>query len=291
VVATAEERSEVELGRNETVPAGAQARPTVAPVTASLLIPPRAAGVTSVAFDARPFLALGSFGFGVVADATVAVRLEQPVRVQLLLEPLGLGLADEGNVVSAAGNLVFSYDTRYFEVGLGAGWSAVNNDIEGSSFAADEAGPGGIDLQLKNVRSGLSLAQVARLGAEDGLSLSVRNTFLLYDDAFHYGGTVGQLMVPVTGRTWLLARGGGGASGFGYGELGLRLLAWGNGLHDSLFVSAALGGAGLFGEKEETCQIWDTATGTRIPDPSGRTCFTSVEYAGPMVGIGIEWRP
>ncbi len=290
VVAATGKRAEVELGRNELVPVGALARPTQRAETASRWLPPRAAGLWEVSFHLRPFLALGSFGLGTVNDASVGWRLANQVHLQALFEPLGFGFADAGNVVAAAGNLVGSYDTRFFEIGLGAGWSAVNNDIGSQQQSAlAERGINGLDARFHNVRSGLSVAQVARLGSRDGLHLSARNTFLLYKKAFHYGGTVGELLVPVTERTWLLARGGGGASGFAYGELGLRLLLWGNGLADSFFVSATLGGAGLFGEKKVKCTYYDPATGMQVEDTTHK-CFEPVNYAGPMVGLGFEWR-
>jgi len=96
--------------------------------------------------------------------------------------------------------------------------------------------------------------------------------------------------VPISERSWLFGRGGGGAAGFGFGELGLRLLLFGNGHRDSGFVSAALGGAGLFGEKKTACvRLYDPATNQPLTDTTS-TCYESVSYAGPMVGLGFEWR-
>ena len=280
VVAASADRAEVELGRNEAVPAGARARPTTAASTANRWLPPRAEGLWEFRFNLRPFLALGGLGFGTVSDAAVGVRLEGAVHLEALFEPLGLGLAREGNIIALAGSAVAAYDTRFFEVGLGAGWSALNNEA-GRAVEVDEV------PVFENVRSGFALVQVARLGAQDGIHLAARNTFLLYDEAFHYGGTVGELLVPTTDRSWLFARGGGGAAGFGFGELGLRLLLSGNGGRDSFFVSASLGGAALFADREVSCTLPDPGTGQEVRT----TCAESFDYAGPMVGFGIEWRP
>ncbi|MBI5510855.1 MAG: hypothetical protein HY903_19010 [Deltaproteobacteria bacterium] len=287
-----EGHSQVGLGLNEAVPVGAKARVSTKEPTSSRFLPPRAAGVWSATFSLRPFFALGAAGVGTVSDARVSYRMDAPVHLQAILEPLGVGLVDVGNIFATAGNVVLSYDTRVFEVGLGAGWSAVNNELDAGvadSRAAAE-GVGAITGKFDNVNYGTSIAQVARLGAEDGIHLQARNTFIYYHKELHYGGTVGRLQVPVGGSSWVLAQGGGGASGFAYGELGLRLLLMGNGLADSLFATASLGGAGLFADipaPKSKCESYnaDHYWGR------GDKCFKSVSYGGPMVGVAVEWRP
>lgn len=286
-VAVSGDRAEVELGRNESVPPGARARRTTAAVTASRLLPPRAAGLWEVTFSLRPFLALGSLGFGTVSDASVGVRLQDSVHLVAVLEPLAVGIARAGNLVPVAGNVFASYDTRYFEVGLGAGWSEVDSRTTAEFTTYPPT------YEYHRVSSGFSIGQVARLGAQDGLHLLVRNTFVLYSTQFrntgkptqfHYGGTVGELQVPVGDRSWVVGRGGGGAAGFAYGELGLRMLARGNGGHDSVFVTASLGGASVSGSNHRDCQV--NLALTELPP-----CYEEVSYGGPMVGLAVEWRP
>jgi hypothetical protein len=80
----------------------------------------------------------------------------------------------------------------------------------------------------------------------------------------------------VTRGYWLLLNGGGGNVGYGYGELGLRVLLTGNGLAGSKFLTVTAGGAGVF--KSGTC------------DPFFGSCSDSISYAGPMAGVGGEWR-
>jgi hypothetical protein len=269
VTAVSEGHAEVRLGIGESVSDGAAARPTEQEITASRWLPPRTGGLWSVAFTARPFLAIGALGFGTLSDLIVGYRFATSARLQLVLEPLAVGIADDGNVFSSAGNLIGSYDRELFEIGLGAGWSAVN---EGARAY------------------GLSIAQLARLGAEDGVYLTVRNTFILYDEEFRYGGTLGTLMVPIGERSWLFGRGGGGQAGYNYGELGLRLLVTGRGLNDSLFLSASLGGGGVFGNIAARAQRCVADPVQFTVDARG-DCFRRVDYAGPLVGLGVEWRP
>lgn len=283
VAAVGEGRAEVDLGLGERIPAGALARPTSAPLTASMFVSPRLTDLWELRFALRPFLALGTVGFGMVDDLRATYRFEAPVALHLVLEPAGVGIADDGNILALAGNLVATYDSALFEVGLGLGWSAVNGDL---GWGADEASAGG-DYEFRRVKDGFSLAQLARLGAVDGLNITILNSFLLYDDRFNYGGTRATVQVPVSEHLWFIAAGGGGSSGYAFGEIGLRVLVAGNGDHGTVLLTPTLGGAALFGETEERCQVWNSSTQTNEPG----TCVTDIDYGGPMVGIAVEFRP
>lgn len=286
VTAASDDRAVVKLGLNERVPDGSLARPTKAEPTGDLLRPPRVDDVWEISANLRPFLALGSFGFGVLADGAVGRRMSNNLHVQLRLDPVGLGLADEGNVLAAGANLIASYDTELFEVGLGAGWSAVNDNLDGDAFiTSSEDGAGGVTTEVDRVRSGLSIAQLVRLGAVDGINLTAYNTFIFYRDQFNYGGTTGQLQFPINDRTWILMRGGGGVAGYAFGEVGLRVLLQGNGDRGSLYLTPTLGGGGVFGETD--CDGDDAYE--QYVDQDGE-CFEEVSYAGPLVGLGVEWR-
>jgi len=286
--AVSDQRSKLKLGINESVEVGTLARATKKKLTGSMVKPPRVAGIYETQFMARPFLALGDFGFGMVSDASFGYRAERPIHVFVLLEPAGIGLADEGNIVAMAGNVVVAYDTQMFEVGLGLGWSAINDAVEDSVLSADATG-GDIDpKRFERVRSGFSIAQAVRLGSRDGFHLRVYNTFLVYQDQFNYGGTTGSLQVPVSEKSWLIAQGGGGVAGYAYGELGLRVLVHGNGGQGSIFITPSVGGAGLFGEKDSTCTSYDYSV--TPPTPVEVDCAESIGYGGPMVGFGMEFR-
>jgi hypothetical protein len=278
VTAAGVERAEVTLGINEEVPADSVARETEAALTASLLRPRRADDLWELSAAVRPFLALGTLGAGMVSDLSVGYRFTSPLHVAVYVEPLALGFAEGGNAVAVAANGFVGYDTRFFELGLGLGWSAIN-DTPSGLYSSDETSSGG-EATFERVKSGLSIGQLVRLGARDGLSLEVRNGFLLVRDQFDYGGTVGQIQVPLVERWWLLFRGGGGSAGYAYGELGLRILTHGNGERRSLFLTASVGGASVWGEKDTPCY-----------SDSTQTCTESISYGGPMAGFGVEWRP
>ena len=114
----------------------------------------------------------------------------------------------------------------------------------------------------------------------------MHNSFILYSDQFHYGGTVASIQLPVSERAWMVARGGGGTAGYGFGEVGLRILAKGQGDRGSLFITPVLGGAALHGEKDGRCDVYDDQTQTSSEQP----CVETVTLGGPMVGAIVELR-
>ena len=285
LAAVGEHRSRVELGLGERIPKGAKARWVALPLTASMWTPRRLGGMWELHAAVRPFLALDTKGVGFINDFTATYRFDAPAAIHLMLEPASFGIADAGNVLAMAGSVVGAYDTDFFGIGLGLGWSAVNGDVSVST--ADSATAGATDpnaYSLKRVKDGLSIAQYARLGAVDGLRLTVFNTFLLYKDRFNYGGTRVTFQTPVVDRLWVMVSGGGGQAGYAFGEVGLRVQVLGSGDRGTIFVTPTLGAGFLSGETERDCYEWETPS-------SGGSCTKSVSYGGPMVGLGVEWRP
>lgn len=80
--------------------------------------------------------------------------------------------------------------------------------------------------------------------------------------------------IPVRRGYWLLLSGGGGNVGYGFGELGLRVLMSGNGLAGSKFLTVTAGGAAVL--RSQPCTLF--------------SCESSRSYGGPMAGVGGEWR-
>lgn len=257
VVATSGARAQIELGVNEAVSVGTMARKTDKKITANSVAPPRPAGITSYELMVRPFLPLNNLGFGSVGSLSVAHAFNWPGMLEVKLDPFSFGIADAGNVLALSGDVSMSYDTPVFRIGLGAGVARLSDNNFNPNTNRTE----------RDLSANFNITQVVRLGARDGLHLLAYNSFLLDEGEFVYGGTDGEIQVSlasVLDDTWLLMRGGGHASGHYYGELGLRLMATGNGGPKSLFVTATLGGAGVFDGLNQ--------------------------YGGPMVGFGLEYR-
>lgn len=280
-----ENRAELNLGINERVPAGALARPTDRERTTSRLTPPRLPGLARLSFTLRPFLALGTVGAGSLSEASAAYQFEGPWTAEILVDPLAIGFSRAANLLAVIGTAIVSYDTTPFQVGIGVGTTTINS----TAYQSGGSDTGGFGAEL-----GFAISQKVRLGALDGIHIQLVNNFFLYDGAFRYGGTAGGAQVPagsIGKSSWIVARGGAGFAGHAFGEVGLKVLARGNGDHGSIFFVPTVGLAQLRGTREVDC-----GSGPEVPlgepAPSGdRTCYAEVSQGGPMIGFQIEWRP
>jgi len=262
VTSVAEEQSLVELGIGEYAPVGAEAALTSHAATANRLAPPRVADVWTLAATIRPFFVLDRLGIGALNELGLGYQAEGPLRIQLLASPLGFSGADDGSTFSALGVAIISFDTRLFELGLGAGAQTVND--------SDHA-PGGA----------LTLSQTLRVGALDGLNLSVRNDISLFHSEFEYSAFSGQGQIPVTERGWLVLQGGGGSVGYAFFEAGGKALLWGNGTRGSVFLRGTIGYATLF----ETPGLGNFSVAS-----DGSATVEEIDHGGPLIGLGMEWR-
>jgi hypothetical protein len=264
VAAVSERFARVELGINERVPVGALAQRVKRLPTKSRVAPPRLGGVWHASFMARPFVALDDLGGGVLTEGSVGYRFESDLHVEALLSPLGWGTGeDKTSTTPVAAFAKVSFDPRLFEVGLGIGGETVHD----TAFGTDSG-------------SGVAFIQQLRLGARDGLHLDTRSHAVLFHSRFAFSGFVGSGQIPVGQRFWLLFTGGGGSAGYGFGEIGVRALVLGNGDRGSFFFTGSAGGAGVFENTSITC----SGDGFTFP------CPDPVLYAGPMLGVGGEWR-
>ncbi|MEY4577718.1 MAG: hypothetical protein RL701_2421 [Pseudomonadota bacterium] len=250
-------RSRVELGLNERVAVGSSAERTALQRTAATFAPPRAARVWDLGFIARGLLVLDDLGIGAFADAHVGYHFEQPIHLEALVAPVGFATARRGGVAPFAGVLFASYDTQLFEVGLGAGGQTVLEP----------------DISL-DPGSAVSFALRMRLGSRDGAYIEALPYMALFHSNFTFSMIRVHLQIPVGRRAWL--HGTVSASedfGFGHGELGLRLLTTGNGGPGSFYLEAVIGGANVFRGCKFVAGICET-----------------IDYAGPSLGMGGEWR-
>jgi len=258
VTNTSVHSARVRLGLNENVPEGAFANPTRAPASGSLSAPPRVSGLWELELFLRPFAALDELGGGALLSGSVGYRFSH-LHLQAVVDPLAFAaVQNKGDVAAANAALTASYDSHYFEIGLGLGVQTVN-----------EAG------FLLSPGSGLSVVQQIRLGARDGLNLSARTSVVLFHSQFQFGGMVASGQIPVTRGYWLLINGGGGNVGYGFGEFGLRVQLAGNGFAGSKYLTVTAGGVGVFRSAE--CDTFFS-------------CADRRSYGGPMAGVGGEWR-
>lgn len=210
---------------------------------------------------ARPMLSLGAFGGGALAELEAGYRT-QHFHVGARSGPIGVAGASEAATVSTWGAHVYgAYDSWAFSAGLGVGAQSVN-DTNGRSDKG----------------AGLSLTQLLRLGAVDGLHLTSRTHAVVFRSETQFAGLEMQGQISVSREAWLILRGGGNDSGYGYGEVAIRNLLDGNGGRGSFFLEVSIGGAAIF---QDYC-----ATGA---DAFSFECSTE-SVGGPLIGLGGEWR-
>jgi hypothetical protein len=271
--------------------------------------PERLGGLRESGLVVRPLLGLDTLGVAFVNELWTTWVFETPWYATARVAPLGVGWSRDGNPISVAGLVSGGYDARYFSVGLGAGWSMLNGDPgswgRGDYYAQDEGGWGQA-VQFEDVDNAFSVVQEARLGARDGLNLTVRNTFVLvpqqeqqwtgdcenYDywyyyyeyegdqswedcyevvdtgSSFEFGGIAMALNVPVGSRTDLFSDFGTGGAGATWVEGGVATWLRGHGDTGSLGISVAAGYGSLEAQPNDD---W-------------------VQLYGPLVSLGARWR-
>lgn len=282
-----------ELSRTALVSESDVARRARPDQSESNVYPVRVAHVGEFGGTLRPIVNAGSpLGVGALADL-YATYWGNAYFVNVTLQPLGLGWTDEGNIVSTSALLEGGYDARAFSVGLGLGISAINGDTEsmlrssGFGTAEDNAAAGGVtETDTQETHTAFALSQRVRLGALDGLNLSLRNLLILQGDSdsdsggFIYGGTMGKLTLPLDRRNDLFLEGGGGVMGYWLVGAGVGTWVTGNGSPGSWKLSISAGAAGIWGTREVT------VTGPTYSYVNQQ----DVEVGGPMVSVGLSRR-
>ena len=190
--------------------------------------PERVSGF-ELALDARPFLGSGAAGF--LATGHIAYRAERPFFARLNLEPFGYSGSGRAQFGQFHGLLSLGYDHDWFEMSLGVGVMRARLD----------------DWDRRFDGVGVTLSNTVRLGARDGLHLSVTNSFVVVGGSPEWASVSSSMQIPLRPGKWLVFRGGGGgAAGFAYGDVGLRILTRGDRGPGSLFITPAVGGVGVF---------------------------------------------
>jgi hypothetical protein len=292
--AVGEEVTLASLNRGDRVEVTDLARRAEQGYRPSRVFPRRLGGIGEASLVVRPLFNVGNEkGFGMLCDLTVA-WWSRHMFFDVRMQPLGFGWTDAGDVLSTSILGEAGYDGRAFALGVGAGVGVINGDMgkalagEGVfSFNDDE----GNDLfeWSDRTRAAFALSQVVRLGARDGLNMTLYNLLLYYDppgsdadassdkSGFYYGGTSGRIGIPLASRVDLYLGGGGGLVGYWFSELGVFFWARGTGDAGSIGVSASGGAAGVWGR-------------VKHDDGGGYIDTQRIDILGPMISLGLTGR-
>ncbi|HET9450959.1 MAG TPA: hypothetical protein VFO83_08765, partial [Aggregicoccus sp.] len=223
-------------------------------------------------FHARPFLGLDATtaagnnarAGGLMLDAFATYRLQAlPVALHARFEPVSVGLGTGDRHTPGLGYVAATYSADILEVGLGVG--ALFGQTERSCYPVYDRDNNAIGEQCSTGdNTGVAVQQLLRLGALDGFHLSWTSSILSREQQFVFGSGRGELQVPIHARYALFAAGGGGRSGYAFGEVGVRTLLQGSGGPGSLLLTGSIGGVSL-------------SDGPR-------------SLGGPSLALGLEWR-
>ena len=289
--AVGEEATLAYLNRGDRVEAADVARRAEPGHRPSLAYPRRLDRIGEASLVVRPLFNVGNEkGFGMLCDLTLAWWTRH-VFFDVRMQPLGFGWTDGGDVLSTSILGEAGYDGRAFALGVGAGVGVVNGDLGGllvneSISSLGSSNGGSSPTWDDRTRAAFALSQVVRLGARDGLNLTLYNLLLYYDPpgsgdeysdkaGFYYGGTSGRFNIPLAARVDLYLGGGGGLAGYWFSELGVFFWARGTGDAGSIGVSASGGAAGVWG---------------RVRDGGDSTSTRRIDILGPMISLGRTGR-
>jgi hypothetical protein len=215
VVGASGDAAIVTPGINQFAPVGTRARPTDRTMGANTAAPPRVPAQGWIRLNAAGLVSISDTGGGLVFDGAIGYRFKPPIELSLRIGP-GWG---GGNANRVSGRATFvgmiAFDHPYFAIGVGGGVSVFEDEPVAGVFA-----------------------QMVRLGAVDGLSLTVVTQFAKGPAGTRWAldGVDGVVQIPLSHKapaTWLTLHGRGSWIDGG-GDLGVRIRARGNGQRGTL---------------------------------------------------------
>jgi hypothetical protein len=240
---------------------GTQAAPALcADEPPSLLAPALPRAMTRVRGTVRPFLSVFGRGGGTVADLAVDHYFRAPFRLSVEVAPLALAADGQGSGAIGHFRLAGAYAGDFIELGAAAG-SRVQHY-------------GG---------AGISLAAFLRLGALDGLNLTVINGYVWKRNRYTGRPTLGlasgnaTFQVPLSPRFALFTEAAFSTDHWLYATAGLRHRLTGEGRGGSWYLSGAFGLAWVVDRPD-------------CPYPDTGWCRDAAWAAGPTIALGLERR-
>ncbi|MBN2802260.1 MAG: hypothetical protein JXR91_04110 [Deltaproteobacteria bacterium] len=244
--------------------------------------PEKLSNIAEVSFVIRPMISLSSGGgFGSMVEGTATYTGEHYF-INLRLQPISIGRDNSNTMANGSMFVEGGYDSRAFGVGLGIGAGFTNAGLNQiiNNFYYDGYGDS-TQTGPEDSNVGFALSQAVRLGARDGLNLTVYNNFIYIGsehNGFYYGGTIGKISIPLNLKVNLFLYGGGGPIGYGFGEIGVSTWVLGNGGPGSVAITGALGWAGMWKYTDD------------YYSEDGYYYDETVSVTGPTASLGFVYR-
>ena len=288
VIRVASGSSLVLLGKGDRVKVGDKARLTKEELTRTNWFPGYQRSLNRVQARVAPFVGIDSLTVGTFASLMYDRTFSFPMRLEAGFRNVGLHFGESFGAPFQF-DLVPSYDTDYFEVGLGGGYQ----------FSADDR------------KRGFSFLQKVRLGTVDGLNFTMWNSFIYTDGyveevyspvtvgvpcvpdnersgEFAWNGFDAALAIPLTDSVTLATDWSYSEAGWVYGDIGIRTRVRGNGGAGTLIIPVTIGGGVVLDYEQDS-------DGSFVCDPDSnsiekRPYWYENAYGGPVVSIGLDYR-
>jgi len=297
VTSVSPDKALVSLGRGDRARVHDHAVPTNKNISGDTWFPGYERSLNRIQAKIGPYLGINTLSAGMLTSVMYDRTFAFPMRLSAGFSNIGLVFGEDFAAPFHL-DVVPSYDTDYFEVGLGLGYV----------FSSHER------------RRGLSFLQKVRLGTVDGLNLTVQNAFIYErrrtSSWFGFGGGIGMedvgdectptdddedltgyefnwegvdasLFIPLTRRVTLVTDWSYSNAGWFYGDIGIRTLVMGNGGHGTLIIPVTIGGVGLNDYVTSGKETYCDADSNKV---SSLQQYDTRIYAGPVVTIGIDYR-
>lgn len=253
---------DVHVQMNEEVNVGELGYLTPSPPSGRLVAPPLGNFAGSFGLTVKPWLGLNGRDSGALLEGFLRVQVANHLRLSGEVQPASPAIGNTPGMVEAF--VAPSVTFRLAEIGFGAGVGSANHNP--TYYADGRTFPGQPEL-------GVLLTPFLGIGAEDGLKMRARSSAVVHSGRATFGSFRIDIEIPVSYGMRLVAGGGGGDSGYSYGEVGFKMLVAGNGGGKSWIAH------GLFGYG-----------GTHAEEYDANFAYVRRSADGPYLGLGFEYR-
>lgn len=242
---------------------GQPAVAATAPPKPSMWLPPQQRGMTRAQFVARPFLGLVGNSWGAISELRVEHYFEKPFMLGFEMSPLAIAGTSTGTGAITHLRLHAAWVSDYMAIGLGAG----------------------ARLRRFGTAAGVSITPTLRLGAQDGLNLTLAYTHTISRNRYTgepllgFSNITATGNIPLTPSLALQLDAGFSLDIWVYGTVGLRQRLAGTGGAGTWYLSGAFGMAWI---SDRTICNFEA----NVPCPGNSTALSY----GPTISLGLERR-
>jgi hypothetical protein len=298
VVQVSEDRCMIQIGRGNRVAVGDIALLTEKPLSESLYAPSYEKNLHRIYGRIAPFVGIETLTIGSLFSLMYDYTFSIPLKIEGGLRNAGI-LFSKSNTSPFQLDIIPSYNTDLFEVGLGGGYSYSGHKL----------------------KRNFTFLQKVRLGAVDGTNFTMWNSFIYqekhsswfsFDIAgsesgsevkkvgdpctpnkereyeFAWNGFDIEASAPVSKSVNLFIHWAYSQAGWFTGEIGIKNFIRGNGGDGTIIIPVSIGGAAVVDYKSQTTSLLVCNPDTKRLEYEKD--WNSEGFAGPIVSIGIDYR-